>query len=327
MSTRQGDRLDLAFGNAALSRIPRSLAPKIRHVSVEGTPTDDQLRRIGDLIGRRRDIRVIISLMRRGGSLDFLKWFPSVRRISISVWRTKSLDGLEHLPSDLLELDLSCVLLPKGDVSPLARLRHLRVLNVEGPQRIAQVLPGLTTLRALWLRSITMPNLRCLESLKDLRWLWVGLGGTKSLDGIGTLPSLQYLELWRILGLSDLEPLAGSDSIRELYLQSLPRVLSLAPLNRMRTLERLTLHSMKGIARLRELIGCRRLTELVLMEARHMRPETVVDLVRHPSLTRAMFDLGRRGPSDAASALLPLPAAQPSRYRSTAFFESLYEDA
>ncbi|MEQ8763189.1 MAG: hypothetical protein RL885_04630 [Planctomycetota bacterium] len=136
--------------------------------------------------------------LRNGRAIDSLTERRSVRRLWC-LWTGTSLEGIDRL-SRLEHLLLDNV--RATDLSPLAKLRHLRVLSITGATRLRSLdwlaeLPALTQLR---LHAPLIDRLDALGAQPKLRVLAVS--GTvsrrttvDSLEPIGRLERLQRLDL------------------------------------------------------------------------------------------------------------------------------------
>jgi hypothetical protein len=55
-------------------------------------------RRVASLLASRPDVRPTID---DGEDLEFLRWFPGLRRLSVASLRLRSIDGLRHVAATL----------------------------------------------------------------------------------------------------------------------------------------------------------------------------------------------------------------------------------
>lgn len=275
--------------------------------------TDDDFRQLGEWF---RDYPAM-SLRAYGSydhsitDLEFLRHFPTLRRFAAdALWDSlTSLDGLRHLPAELEELVIGET---KGrlDLAGLARFGELDTLFLEGQTRNLEVISGLTRLRDLTLRSITMPDLSLLLPLRGLRSLDLKLGGTRDLNLLPRVGELRYLELWLIRGLTDVSAIGGVASLRALFLQALRQVETLPDLGRATSLRRVRLETMKGLRDLSPLRTAPALRDLELIDMRHLQPEDLAVLKGMPTLEAVTPGLGSHRKNDAAAALLGLPPVQ-----------------
>ena len=200
--------------------------------------------------------------------------------------------GLAHLERvpDLARLQLHANERSSLSLSPLAALTRLRELSIERLATDIDAVGDLTSLEALKLRSITLPDLAIFRRLNRLRRFELRLGGTSDLSGIEAAP-LEYLEIWRVRGLADLEPVAALRQLDFLFLQALPRVTRLPDLSATH-LTGATLDTMKGLDDLRGLAAAPQLTNLALFAMSHIRWEHLQPFAGHPSLRRFVIGTG-----------------------------------
>ena len=114
---------------------------------------------------------------------EFLRFFPSLRLFSADALHDSltSLDGLRHLSTEAEYLGIGETK-ARLDLRVLARFGALTRLHLERQTKGLEVISGLTSLRDLTLRSITMPDLSLLVPLTRLRSFALKLGGTRDLE-------------------------------------------------------------------------------------------------------------------------------------------------
>src|SRR5437870_176660 len=136
--------------------------------------TEDEYRAVAGLLTDRPDVM----LRAFGGygftlpDLEFLRFFPDLRRLAVdSLWGVlRSVEGLRHLPDDLVELRIGS-LKPPFDLEHIRRFRRLRHLGLEGPLRHPGVISTFVDLETLHVRSVTLDGLETLVPLTSLRRL------------------------------------------------------------------------------------------------------------------------------------------------------------
>jgi hypothetical protein len=273
--------------------------------------SEDDLRRLGGFMERYPDV----PLRAYGGydgtivDLEFLRFFPRLRRFSADALRYhefNSIEGLRFLPDDLLELGLGRTK-RRLSLLPLARFQSMRKLYLEAQTKDIDVISALTELEDVTLRSTTLTDLSLLTPLRQLRSLDLKLGGTRDMGLLASLTSLTYLELWMIRGLQDISMVGELSSLQYLFLQDLARVDRLPDMSRMSSLRRLHLQNLKLVSDLTPLLRAPVLEELVIVESRHLTMEDLACLAGHPSLTHAVVALGSRKKNEAAKEMLRLP--------------------
>jgi hypothetical protein len=242
--------------------------------------------------------------------LEFLRFFPFIRHFGAAVVHRslRSIVGLRHLSENLESLDLGHTK-PMLDLTILGRFPSLKQLKLEGQTKGIAVISHLTALEDLTLRSITLPDLSLLLPLTHLQALDIKLGGTKDLTLLPRIGRLQYLELWRIKGLTDLSVVGRLPHLRYLFLQALRRVEALPDLSLDVELRRVYLRTMKGLRDLRPLATAPALEQLLLIDFGHVQPEDLRCLVGMPNLKGVDVGLGSDRKNAAAYAMLQLPEA------------------
>jgi hypothetical protein len=249
------------------------------------------------IYGRDRTIR----------DLEFLRYFPFVKKFQVDLWDLESLDGLRFLSPDLERLAVGSTKSKRYSVRFLERFPALKWLFLEGHSKDFEVVGQLGQLEGLILKSITLPGLSVLTRLKDLDSLDIKLGGTKDLRLLPEIGKLRYLELWLIRGLADLSSISGLVNLQHLFLQSLKQVTELPSLRGLPSLRRVTLETMKGLHDLTSISEAPALEELVVADMPQLTPEAFRPFVGHPTLRAASIGLGSFKRNGAARALLGLP--------------------
>lgn len=240
--------------------------------------------------------------------LEFLRFFPSIRRVSADgLWQLESLDGLRHLPTDLVQLGLGRTK-RRLDLEVIGRFTNLRKLSLEAQTKNIEVVSRLTSLEDLRLRSITLRDLALLLPLRRLVSLELKLGGTNDLALLPRIGRLRYLELWRVRGLSDISMLGQLPHLRYLFLQALKHVESLPDLSAARALRRVHLETMRGIRDLAPLASAPSLEEILLIDMPQLRLDDLRPLVGLHRLTAATVGLGNLRKNAEARQVLGLPA-------------------
>lgn len=245
--------------------------------------------------------------------LSFLRHLPRLRRFHADLWEIEGLDGLELLPTDLEYLGLGQTK-RRQSLAPLSRFVHLKELYLEGHTKDFDVLLGLRAVEKLTLRSVTLPDLRSLDAMRNLWWLDIKLGGTKNFAGLSGFANLKYLELWRILGLSDLSFLADVSSLQYLFLEALPRVSALPDLGRLSALRKVHLQGLRGVSDLAPFARAPHLRELVILQMPQLAPEALGAFLGHPELRAATIGLQSVRAREEVNALLRLPSAGGKRH-------------
>ena len=246
--------------------------------------------------------------------LEVLRLVPTVRRLTVRSLSLRSWDGVRHVAASLERLDMADGTLRPISIAPLGEL-GLTALYLIGPVRDVEVLGRLTGMTGLGLRSLTLPDLSLLLPMRELRDLWIGLGGTSDLGLLPELANLEELELWRIRGLRDVSVVGAMPNLRSLMLQSMSAITDLPSLRAATALRRVALDTMKGITDLSPLAEAPNLEELLLIAMPHLDAESLRPLIGHPTLRRGVWGFGSTRKNVAAYDLLPLgdpPYGHPS---------------
>lgn len=149
-----------------------------------------------------------------------------------------------------------------------------------------------------------MPSLEVLTRLPELWWLAIKLGGTRNLVDLRHLSKLKYLELWRILGLTDIDFVSDMVGLQYLFLQALSRIFHLPSLARLPSLRRLHIQNLRTLRDLSPVLEAKALSELVVWESRHMRPEDFQVLRGHSSLRSVSIAIGTSRKNEQARFIL-----------------------
>jgi hypothetical protein len=271
----------------------RALPPECEAVQFTSLPSDADLERLAGVIADRPDV-----LLRAYGSydgsirdLEFLRFFSDRRRIAVDVFELEDMNGLNHLSEDLETLALGWTR-RRFSLAPLRGLRALRALHLEGHTKDIEALSALTTLDDLTLRSIKLPDLSVLLPLERLRSLAIKLGGTTDLRLLPRIGRLEFLELWLVRGLDDIDAVGGLETLRFLFLQALKRVERLPAMSDLGALTRVHLETMKGLDDLSPLRQAPALTDLVAVDMPQLREPHLEPLVGHPTLARVRIGTG-----------------------------------
>lgn len=219
--------------------------------------------------------------------LNFLKFFPFVRRFQVDSYYLESLEGLRYLPPSL---ELLGITRSKKRLSlmVLKAFPKLRELFLEGHQKDFHIISELAELERVNLNSMSLPDLSALLPLCKLSSLLIALGGTKNLRLIPDLKALKHLDLWRIMGLTDISSIGGATSLQEISLHDQPRVEILPSFKQLAALRRITLHNMKGIHDLSPLTEAPNLEEVHFTDASRMKVEDFKPL-RHMKSLKKLF--------------------------------------
>ena len=285
------------------------MVPEHTTVQIRTRLTDDEFRRLARFMEDYPQVRLRVYGGYDGsiGDLEFLRFFPALRRFSVdALYELPSLDGLRHLSDGLEDLVIGRTRSRRFSLRTLTRFPGLRRLLLEGQQKDIEALGQLPALEDLQLRSISLPDLSPLLPLERLRFLAIKLGGTSELGLLPRIGQLEYVELWRIRGMRDVAPLAGVVSLRGFFLQSMTSVERLPSFGRSVALRSAMLYTMRGITDLAPLAAAPSLESITLIEMCQLQPEDLRPFVGHPALRRATLGLCSDRKNTAAKELLGL---------------------
>lgn len=292
--------------------IPEDLAPLVPEhttVQISSRLTDDEFRELADFMADYPDVRLRVYGGYDGSikDLDFLRFFPKLRRFSVdAIYKLPSLDGIALLSDELEDLLIGWTRSKRFSLRHLAKFRRLRTLYLEGQQKDFAAIGELEALEDLTLRSITLPDLSALVSLRRLASLDIKLGGTHDLSLLPRIGRLTYVELWRIRGVEDVSALAEIETLEQFFLQTLKHVTALPSFARSPNLRTVALDTMRGITDLTPIADAPKLELLRLIEMCQLEPEALRPFIGHPTLRDGTWGLCSDRKNIAAWDLLPL---------------------
>lgn len=292
--------------------IPEDLAPLVPEhttVQISSRLTDDEFRELADFMAGYPHVRLRVYGGYDGSitDLDFLRFFPKLRRFSVdAIYELPSLDGIGLLSDELEDLLIGWTRSKRFSLRNLTKFRRLRTLYLEGQQKDFAALGELESLEDLTLRSISAPDLSALVPLRKLTSLDIKLGGTHDLSLLPRIGQLTYVELWRIRGVEDVSALAEVETLEHFFLQTLKRVTALPSFARSPNLRTVALDTMRGITDLTPIADAPKLELLRLIQMCQLEPEALRPLIGHPTLRDGTWGLCSDRKNIAAWDLLPL---------------------
>lgn len=267
------------------------LGPRCREVILTSPLEDAEYRRLGAMIEEQP--RVLLRIVSpQIADLEFLRFFPALRRLHFDLFGLRSSDGLQHLSPDLTYLGWGPTRSGRLTLKVLSRFIRLQQLNLETQQRDLAVLAELRQLRQLSLRSVHIEDLSILLPLRRLRRLQFLLGGNLDLAPLAAMTQIESLALLRVRGLADLSPIAAMTGLQELSLHDLPKVTALPPMSRLTRLRYVEIQNLKALVDLSPLGEAPALEELRLFAMRHSNREALAPLLARPNLRQGLFLLG-----------------------------------
>jgi hypothetical protein len=271
------------------TRMLRPLEPIVELVQWPGQLSDEEYRKVAHFMRENQDVP--LRVWGRLESVTFLKYFEFVRHFNLDAYNLQDLEGLRYLPPSLRSLGLGRTK-KTFSLKILQAFPELRKLYLEGHRKDIDAISSLDKLERLTLRSVTLPDLSPLVPLRNLWWLAIKLGGTKNLRLLPSVGRLKYLELWQILGFSDIEPVGDVETLQLLQLQSLRRITHLPSFRKLKNLRALWIDTMRGLSDLSPLEEAQNLEDLGIIAAPNIRVEQLEPLKRLPSLRRVTIGLG-----------------------------------
>lgn len=211
----------------------RPLEPECNVVQFTEKLTHAQLEKAAAIMRGRPDVLLYV-WGSANKNLDFLQYFPELRRLKLDLYKLEDIAGFAHHDGGLEELTFTGTR-KTFSLRFLARFPELRKLFLQQHRKDLAVIQELRHLTKLGLSGITFPDLSVLLPLAQLRHLSIFFGGTTNLEMLRQLPALESLFLMRITKLSDLGVLADVKGLRTLRLDWMRNVTSLRDCRRSTT--------------------------------------------------------------------------------------------
>jgi hypothetical protein len=297
--------------------------PGARTVQTSGSLAPDTWRRIDSgLLARRPELELrAFGFYPQTCNLSFLNFLPHARNLTldcihgrveeldrlrglgeldslcIGMWELDDFDFLRDVSTNLRSLSLHQTKSKKPDLALLERFSKLQTLFIEGHKKSLDVISTLPELEGLTLRSVTVPGLAFLRACPKLWSVDLKLGGIRDLSGLSGL-KLKYLELWQTRGLADISVISEILTLQNLFLQSLPKVTALPPMDRLGCLRRLVLDNMSGLKSFEPILHATALEEFALYTATKSRPDDLSAILGKPRLKRVSAGFGSKNRND-----------------------------
>ncbi|MDX2199294.1 MAG: hypothetical protein SF069_10040 [Phycisphaerae bacterium] len=284
----------------------RPLEPTVEKVSVGCSLKPREWERLAALMSERPAVDLHIWSDATAGDLKFLQLFPFLKRLRVELyWNTVRRIG-EQLPANLQWLWLVAQRNSRMSMAELSALGKLRTFALEGQVKEFERIAALPRIERLWIQSVTLPNLQALVPLSKLKWLAIKLGGTSNLAHLGDLRRLEYLELWRISGPTDLSELARCAALREVFLDQLRHVRKLPSLRNCENLTRFCMNGTTNLLDLRPLTTAPNLREFELSGDAGLNAARLRPLLKVRNLSRVTIHARSKERAMVAE-LLPFP--------------------
>ncbi|MFK8270586.1 leucine-rich repeat domain-containing protein [Capnocytophaga stomatis] len=185
-------------------------------------------------------------------NLEKLSLFKNLKVLALKFdYNTvKDLSFLENINPNLEELYIvSGSKAGKIDLNSAAHFRNLKTLHIENLEKnLEKTLSQLSELENLTLRSTSKPKtLDCISKFTKLKHLTLQLCGFENIDAAIHLKSLQYLQLWRLPKLTDLEFVSQMKDLQFLFIETLNGVTQFPKVADLQKLRRVKITSCKNI--------------------------------------------------------------------------------
>ncbi len=238
-------------------------------------------------------------------NLDFLEHFRFIKQFSAEVWTIESFSGLENVYPELENLGIGKTKSRSLSLDFLPKMKKLKKLYLEEHQKQIEAIALMEKLEQLTLRSVTLKSLRFLSKVESLWWLAIKLGGTKDLSDLPKM-QLKYLELWRILKLSNFEPLEDLVDLQFLFLEQITNMRKLPNFEKLNKLRKISLWDMHNLSDLSSLLRAPALEELEIHGKTKANLEDYFKLKAIPKLKRSSIFVGSDSKNEKIKAELGL---------------------
>ena len=284
----------------------RPLDPRCRVVQFDRPLADREFDRVAGFMTKYPNVP-----LRAYGLVPDLEWlshFPTLRRVNVDCCEGSllSIDGLRHLPPDLIEFDLGRPA-RRLSLAPLARFTQLQQLRLDGDFAEYATISRLRELREVFLASSKLKDLNLLSDMPHLSRVGLQNGGTTDLDELQTLPQLEHLSLSQVRGLTNLSVIGRLSGLHSLELDSLRHVSGLPDLSGLTRLTDVVIRNMASLTDLEPLARLPKLERLTFQQMR-LSVEQVAVLKDHPTLQAVSLGIGSLRREAQAQELLGLPA-------------------
>lgn len=224
-------------------------------------------------------------------AVEHIAKMPKLESLGLGIFDLTSFAVLEEVNPNISELFLLETRSKKPDLSIIDRFHSLQRLCLVGQQKNIEVLSSLQTLEELTLGSITVQTLRMVRELPLLASLRLTLGGTTNLTDLHGMHTLKYLEIWRILGLEDINVISTLSGLQSLHLQELTRITELPRCNELVNLRRIALDNLKSLTDISALLEASSLSELSHISSK-LSPDDYLPLLKSGKLRYAHVGFG-----------------------------------
>jgi hypothetical protein len=238
--------------------------------------------------------------------LSFLECFPKLNSFALTAHLFNEFDQLSYIPDGIEEITINATNSLRLSLSFLTRFKNLKSVSLEKHKKDIEALSEIQQLEKLAIKSITLPDLGIIKPLSKLKELEIRLGGTKNLDLLPTFKNLEYLELWAIHKIVNIDPIADSTSLRKLFLDGLKNVENVKSLKELTNLKSLGLCRMKGLKSLKWAADAPKLEEFSITQTTHLDKSSFEPFLGHRALRAANIYIGKKHSAEVRG-MLELP--------------------
>lgn len=280
----------------------RPLGPECHTVQFSQPHDGEQMRSIGRLFSGRPDVTLYVY----GGvkDLEFLRFFPTLRKLQLAVWDIEDISGFRHLGGDFRSL-----IFPKTrarfSLRFLESLAGLRELFLQGHTKDLEVVSTLVQLDSLGLHGVGLADLQPLLALRRLTTLRLGFGKLRDLSLLPRFEALESIRLMRITQLAGVDVLANATSLKSIDLDWLSHVTRLPDLSRLTRLEDLRLDTMKALTDIAGAAAAPGLKKLTVGATPGLGPQAFQAFVGHPALRELHAYVGRSRDNETIRGMFP----------------------
>jgi hypothetical protein len=279
------------------------LEPECEVVQFDQPLSASELQQAAALIGGRPEVELYV-YGQASRDLDFLGYFPDLRRLNVQLYELEDISGFEQLKSNLQGLTFGSTR-RTFSLRFLEGFRSLVRLFLVRHRKDLEALRKLAGLRDLGLSGITLPNLELLTPLAELCDFSLLLGATRNLSALARLPRLRRLFLMRITAMSDVSVLAELKALESLRLDWMRNVQRIPRLHELAQLENVELDTMKGLRDLSPIAAAPALRCLRVAAMPQLVAEDFRCFAGHPTLTELHAHTGRLRVNEAVKAMFP----------------------
>lgn len=236
--------------------------------------------------------RLSIDCLHNATGIEVVTKLKDLEMLGIGIFNLDNFDFLSEVNPNLKELLLHSTKSKKPKIDVISRFKGLEYLYLEGQQKGIESISSLEHLKEIVLRSISTSNLEFLKNKSELWSVDIKLGGIKNFDALKSLPSLKYLELWQIRGLSDLSFISNLESLQHLFIQSLKQVTEVPDTSGLKNLRRIYLENLKGLENLETLEFTPNLDEFIYVLAQNQQPQNLLPILKNKSVKKVLCRFG-----------------------------------